>query len=83
MEIAVEIRNLKKYYGDIKAVDDISLEIPKGMPFGFLGPNGAGKSTTISMLSTVIPLSSGEAKILSFDLKEESKKNRKHINICP
>ena len=83
MNIAIEIQNLKKYYGDIKAVDGIDLEIPKGMFFGFLGPNGAGKTTTISILSTILPPSSGEVKILGFDLRKESNKIKNHIGICP
>ena len=49
---AIEIKDLKKYYnkGKIKAVDGISLKVPKGARFGFLGPNGAGKTTTIRCL---------------------------------
>ncbi len=83
MDTVIEIQNLKKNYGDIKAIDGINLEIPKGTLFGFLGPNGAGKTTTISILSTVLPPSSGEVKILDFDLKKDSKKIKRYIGVCP
>ena len=47
---AIEIRNLRKLYGDKAAVDGLTLTVPQGCFFGFLGPNGAGKTTTIKML---------------------------------
>ncbi|NTW62127.1 ATP-binding cassette domain-containing protein, partial [Candidatus Saccharibacteria bacterium] len=47
MDSIIKIKNLKKYFGKLHAVDDISFDIKKGEIFGFLGPNGAGKSTTI------------------------------------
>jgi len=83
MDLAIETNNLKKYYKDIHAVDGIDLAVPKGSLFGFLGPNGAGKTTAISMLSTVLPPTSGKATILGFDLKKESKKIKECIGICP
>ncbi|MBY9014253.1 MAG: ATP-binding cassette domain-containing protein, partial [Candidatus Lokiarchaeota archaeon] len=83
MDLAIETNNLKKYYKDIHAVDGIDLAIPKGSLFGFLGPNGAGKTTTISMLSTVLPPTSGKATILGYDLKKESNKIKECIGICP
>ena len=55
MENAVTVKELRKSYGDIKAVDGISFEIPQGSFFAFLGPNGAGKSTTIQILTPGIP----------------------------
>jgi len=83
MDLAIETINLKKYYKNIHAVDGIDLAVPKGSLFGFLGPNGAGKTTAISMLSTVLPPTSGKATILGFDLKKESKKIKECIGICP
>ena len=46
----VRVSNLKKTYGDVTAVDDISFDIQKGEIFGFLGPNGAGKTSTVNMM---------------------------------
>jgi len=47
----IKVQNLKKYYGNIKAVDGISFEVKKGEIIGFLGPNGAGKTTTMKILT--------------------------------
>lgn len=59
MDAILEIKHLKKYYGEIKAVDDISFNVRRGSLFAFLGPNGAGKSTTIKVISTLLDLDSG------------------------
>lgn len=83
METAIEIQNLKKYFDDIHAVDGIDLKIPKGSLFGVLGPNGAGKTTTIRMLSTILHPTSGDAKVLGFDIKKEAPKIRRKIGLCP
>jgi len=60
MPSIIEIKNLVKHYGDVHAVNDISLSIPKGICFGLLGPNGAGKSTTIEITEGILEPSSGE-----------------------
>jgi ABC-2 type transport system ATP-binding protein len=83
MDLAIETHNLKKYFGDIHAVDGIDLEIPKGSLYGFLGPNGAGKTTTIRMLSTILHPTEGNAKVLGFDLKKEAHEIKKRIGVCP
>lgn len=83
MSFAIETTNLKKYFGEIHAVDGIDLFIPKGKLFGFLGPNGAGKTTTISMLSTVLPPTSGEATVLGFNLRKEAHEIKERIGVCP
>ena len=59
-ESVLEVRNLKKYFGQVKAVDEISLKIKKGLCFGLLGPNGAGKTTTVEMMEGVTKPTSGE-----------------------
>jgi ABC-2 type transport system ATP-binding protein len=64
--VAIEVHNLTKNFGQITAVDHINFEIIKGEFFGFLGPNGAGKTTTIRMLTGVIKEDEGEASILGF-----------------
>ena len=82
-DIGISTSNLKKHFGDIKAVDGVELKIRKGELFGLLGPNGAGKSTAIKMLATLIPPSEGTATILDYDLKTERAKIRELIGYCP
>lgn len=68
--LIVNIHGLQKYFGDIKAVDGIDLQIKKGSIFGFLGPNGAGKSTTINTLITLLKPTAGEGTIAGYDLRD-------------
>lgn len=80
MEI-IKVSNLKKYYGEVKAVDDISFSVEKGELFGFLGVNGAGKSTTINILSTLVKETSGNAEICGLKLGEKNEEIRRKIGI--
>ena len=76
MENAVTVNELRKSYGDIKAVDGISFEILQGSFFAFLGPNGAGKSTTIQILTSILKQDSGEASIFGRSPRDpESKRS--------
>jgi ABC-2 type transport system ATP-binding protein len=68
MALLVEARDLRKRFGDINAVDGISLQVAKGEVLGFLGPNGAGKSTTMKMLTGFLEPDSGSARIAGFDM---------------
>ena len=70
----VAAENLVKRYDKLTAVDDVSFTIDKGQIFGFLGPNGAGKSTTISMLSTYLEPTSGDAVIDGLSVSREARK---------
>ena len=63
MSNIIEVKNLKKQFGDFVAVDDISFEVKTGEIFAFLGPNGAGKSTTIKMLTTLLHPTSGNIQL--------------------
>jgi ABC-2 type transport system ATP-binding protein len=72
MHITISVQNLKKHFGKIKAVDDISFEIQKGEIFGFLGPNGAGKTTTIRCMMDFIRSTSGKIYILGLNAREHS-----------
>lgn len=67
----IEIKNLKKYFGNIKAIDDISFSVKEGEIFGYLGPNGAGKSTTIFYLMGFIIPTSGSISIFGKDAIKE------------
>src|SRR3954463_7603968 len=62
---ALDLRNVTKFYGDFKAVDDISFSLAPGSICGFLGPNGAGKTTTIRMILDIIRPSQGSIAILN------------------
>lgn len=83
MELAIETKNLKKHFGDIHAVDGINLQVPKGTLFGFLGPNGARKTITISISSTILPPTRGEASILGNDIPKDVKNVKEIIGVCP
>jgi ABC-type multidrug transport system ATPase subunit len=69
----IQVKNLTRYFGEIKAVDDLSFTVPAGQVYGFLGQNGAGKSTTIRMLLTLIKPGSGEIEIFGMDLQKHRK----------
>lgn len=81
MESVIEVESLKKYFGDVKAVDDISFQVEKGELFGFLGINGAGKSTTINMLCTLYRPTAGKVKICGFSAGKEDEEIRKRIGV--
>jgi ABC-2 type transport system ATP-binding protein len=80
MKIMIKTESLSKYYGkgsEIKAVDDLDLEIYEGETFGLLGPNGAGKTTTVRLLNCIIKPTSGTATVNGFDiLKQENEVKR-------
>jgi len=80
-DYSIETFDLCKYYGELKAVDKLSLKIKKGEIFGLLGPNGAGKTTAISMLCTILPPTSGKATVNGFDVAREPAQVRKSIGI--
>ncbi|RKD31201.1 ABC transporter ATP-binding protein [Thermohalobacter berrensis] len=79
----LEIRNLKKYFKNVKAVDDISFRVNKGEIFGLLGPNGAGKSTTISMISTLIKPTSGEILYKGESIVKKPSIIQKKLGVVP
>ena len=81
MKAAITAEHLKKYYGDVKAVDDISFSVEQGELFGFLGVNGAGKSTTINMLCTLQEPTAGKAVIQGLELGKDNEKIRSHIGV--
>src|SRR5215208_7153054 len=70
---------VRTFKGDIKAVDGIDLRVDPGEIYGFLGPNGAGKSTTVHMLTTLLPPTSGTARVAGFDVVKEGAKVRSAI----
>ncbi|MCL4515392.1 MAG: ATP-binding cassette domain-containing protein [Firmicutes bacterium] len=77
----VEVDNLRKEFGAVLAVKDISLEVEQGEIFGFLGPNGAGKSTTIKMLSTLLKPTSGTARLAGYNIAGQPNEVRRSIGL--
>src|SRR5580700_8447819 len=79
----VEVENLTKRFGDFVAVDGLSFSVAHGEIFGLLGPNGAGKSTLIRMLTTLVPPTSGVARINNFDVVRQPNQVRRSIGVIP
>ena len=81
----IETENLTRKFGDLTAVDNLTLRVEKGEVFGFLGPNGAGKTTTVRMLCCLISKSSGTARIGDYEIgnQENALKIRKIIGLVP
>jgi len=83
METVIEIKHLKKYYGNNRGVEDVSLKINKGDIYGFIGPNGAGKSTTIRTIMGLINKTSGEILINGKELDKDDLELKKIIGYLP
>ncbi|WP_026486654.1 ABC transporter ATP-binding protein [Caldanaerobius polysaccharolyticus] len=71
MNSILSVKNLKKYYGRVKAVDDISFELYPGEVVGLIGPNGAGKSTTLKTIMGLLRKTEGEIKVGGYDYKDK------------
>jgi ABC-2 type transport system ATP-binding protein len=79
----IEVEQLSKSYGPIKAIEDVSFVVEKGEILGFLGPNGAGKSTTMRILTCFMPPTSGTARIAGYDIFTESLQVRRRVGYVP
>ena len=79
----IEISSLKKYYGNIKAVDGITFSVKQGEIFGLLGPNGAGKTTAIEIMEGLRKRDAGDVKVLGLDPWKEGHKLHKKIGVIP
>ncbi len=82
-EVAIEVTDLTKRFGDVVAVRGVSLRVPHGIVFGLVGPNGAGKSTTVKMLTTLTPPTSGSARVAGFDVRRSPVEVRRRIGYVP
>ncbi|MGE5726023.1 MAG: ABC transporter ATP-binding protein [Acidobacteriota bacterium] len=80
---AIEVDHIVKKYGEFTAVDDVSFAVDEGETFGLLGPNGAGKSTLIRMMTTLLPITSGVARIAGHDVRREPDAARRAIGVIP
>jgi ABC-2 type transport system ATP-binding protein len=81
--VSIEINQLKKHYGNIKAVDGISFTVNQGEVFGLLGPNGAGKTTTIEIMEGLRERDGGDVKVLGFDPWKNGYELHKRIGVIP
>ncbi|UCE36555.1 MAG: ATP-binding cassette domain-containing protein [Thermoplasmata archaeon] len=83
LKVVINIQELAKHFGEVKAVDGVSLKIYKGEIFGLLGPNGAGKTTIIRMLCGLARPAGGKAEVAGFDIVKDSVNVRKLVGVVP
>ena len=81
MAYAIETKEMSRYFGDLCAVNRVSLQVPTGTIFGFLGPNGAGKTTTLRLLLGLLELDGGSATVLGYDVATEAEAIREHTGV--
>ena len=79
----IEVKNLRRHFGSIVAVDGISFALRRGEVLGFLGPNGAGKSTTMRMITGYLPPTSGEVRICGADIENDANEVKRRIGYLP
>ena len=82
MEV-LEVNSIRKEFGTVVAVNDVSLSVDKGQVWGLIGPNGAGKTTLLRILATVLRPTNGSVRLLGYDLAKEYLAIRKHIGFLP
>jgi ABC-2 type transport system ATP-binding protein len=80
---AIEVEHIVKRYGEFTAVDDVSFAVKEGEIFGLLGPNGAGKSTLIRMMTTLIAITAGTARVAGHDVAGDPEAVRRTIGVIP
>jgi ABC-2 type transport system ATP-binding protein len=83
MSWAVEVKNLTKIFGEVIALNNINLRLEKGKIHVIAGPNGAGKTTFLRILYTELLPTTGEVKVLSYDIYKDAAEIRKHIDVLP
>lgn len=82
-DAVIRTENLTRRYGELVALDRLSLSVPRGVIFGFLGPNGAGKSTTINVLTGLLPATAGTAYVSGFEVSAEPLEVKRRIGVVP
>ena len=82
-DITIEVSHLKKNYGSLTAVNDLSFTVRRGEILGLLGPNGAGKSTTMRILTGYLPATSGAVRICGLPVASQSENTKRHIGYMP
>src|SRR5690348_16424407 len=79
----IELSHLVKTFGNLVAVDDVSLEVPRGEFLAILGPNAAGKTTTIKILAGLVKPTSGSARVAGFDVQKQPLEARRRMAYVP
>ncbi len=83
MPAVIKVTDLRKNYGELRAVDGIDFEISRGECFGLLGPNGAGKTTTVKMLTCALPLSGGDIVVEGMSVNKDPRGVKYILGVCP
>jgi len=83
MATVIKVTDLRKNYGELRAVDGIDFEIGRGECFGLLGPNGAGKTTTVKMLTCALPLSGGDIIVEGMSVNKDPRGVKYILGVCP
>jgi ABC-2 type transport system ATP-binding protein len=81
MSLAIVAERLVKRYGDVVALDEMSVSVPTGTVFGLVGPNGAGKTTMVRILTTLVRPDAGHARVAGFDVVADAGRLRSHIGV--
>ena len=81
-ELVVQVEGLVRTFGDVRALDGVDLVLRRGNVLGLLGPNGAGKTTLVSVLATLLPPSSGTARVLGMDVTDQARSIRRRIGLA-
>jgi ABC-2 type transport system ATP-binding protein len=81
--MSIQVSQISKSFGEVQALQDISLEVKPGELFGLIGPDGAGKTTLIRILATLLLADQGTAKVADWDVVKDFRKLRKHIGYMP
>src|SRR5436853_778729 len=81
-QLAFEVKDIAKYFGEVKALDGVSLKASPGTIYGLLGPNGAGKTTLVKMLDTLSEPTRGSLKVLGVDVVDQPNQVRKLIGLA-
>ena len=81
-DAAIVVEDLKKFFGEVHALDGVSIEVPRGTVFGLLGPNGAGKTTAVRILTTLLPPDGGRATVAGYDVVKDAATLRSVIGLA-
>ncbi|MDJ0780298.1 MAG: ATP-binding cassette domain-containing protein [Gammaproteobacteria bacterium] len=82
-EILISVKALSRFYGQQRAIEDVSFDVHRGEILGFLGPNGAGKSTTMQIISGIVAATHGSVSVAGHDINETPRQAKQHIGFLP